>query len=58
MKEFKLYIIIFFCALVFGIQMVRKNLFPYNYLKKRGMRKIYLQHPVILEINNFISNYK
>ena len=28
------------------------------YLRKRGMRKIYLQHPVILEINNFISNYK
>jgi hypothetical protein len=35
-----------------------KKLLPYNYLKKRGMSKIYLQYPGILEINNFISNYK
>ena len=35
-----------------------KKLLPYNYLKKRGLSKIYVQYPGILEINNFISNYK
>jgi len=28
------------------------------YLRKQRMNKIYLQYPVILEINNFLLNYK
>ena len=49
----------------FGIKKYVKNFLPNDikkiitfYLKKRRMSKICLQYPGILEINNFISNYK
>ena len=49
----------------FDIKKHIKNFLPNDmkkiitfYLKKRRMSKICLQYPGILEINNFISNYK
>ena len=49
----------------FDIKKLVKNFLPNYikkiitfYLRKRRMSKIYLQYPGILEINNFISNYK
>jgi len=50
---------------IFDIKEYVKNFLPNDmkkiitfYLKKRRMSKICLQYPGILEINNFISNYK